>query len=245
MSGLILALQFFTRLPINFAVDFSRKNLCIAFFFLPFIGLLFGGCIAIVLSIYDEPMITALIAILVYVILGGSLHMDGLSDCTDGFAANTTKEKTLAIMSDPHIGTFGVIAIVLDLMVRFVMYQLLKKHLLLIIVTSVLSRTFVLYAIRYGKPAKPSGLGVLFYEAISKYCFQIYFVLIFIAIAILCFFNRLPYIFLAVPLINLITVLIFIRYATKRIGGTTGDVNGAIVEILELLNLMLFYFLFK
>lgn len=243
MSGLILALQFFTRLPVHSNVDFSEKNLRTAFFFLPLIGFLFGGSIVLILYAYHEPAITALLAVLAYVLLGGSLHLDGLSDCADGLAANAEKEKTLAIMSDPHTGTFGVIAIVLDLLVRFVMYQFLSGMPLFLLLSPVFARVFVLYAIQYGKPAKQSGLGFLFFTSISKRCFPVYFLLSVSGIALLCFFKRISLPFLALPVINLIVVITIVQYAKKKLGGTTGDVNGAIVEVLDLLNLLLCYFL--
>ncbi|MEL3908641.1 MAG: adenosylcobinamide-GDP ribazoletransferase [Treponemataceae bacterium] len=244
IKGLILALQFFTRLPIKINVDFSQNNLKRMFFFLPFVGLIFGACVAVIMQLKFESEITGVLAVLAYVLLGGSLHIDGLSDWVDGFAANAEKEKTLLIMSDPHIGTFGTIAIILDLLLRFVMYQAFCFNPLLLILPSVLARTFVLYTISYGKPAKEKGLGQLFYNSISHFTFPIFFVLCVLGFGLLCFFGFVPLAFLSLPIINFIVIIILLYHIQKKIGGTTGDTNGACVEILELINLLLCWFLY-
>lgn len=243
INGLILALQFFTRLPIKINVDFSQNNLRHMFFFFPFVGFIFGGAVALIMQLKFESGVSAVLAVLVYVLLGGSLHIDGLSDCADGFAANAEKEKTLLIMSDPHIGTFGTIAIILDLLLRFVMYQAFCFKPLLLFVPSVLARIFVLYTISYGKPAKEKGLGQLFYNSVSRFTFPIFFVLCVLSCGGLCFLGVFPLSFLSLPIINFVVIMILLYGIQKKIAGTTGDTNGACVEILELLNLVLCWIL--
>lgn len=244
MSGLILALQFFTRLPINVNVDFSEKNIKSCFFFLPFVGLIYGGVTAGIMYAFSETAITSLLAVLAYVMLGGSLHIDGLADFADGFAANASPEKTLAIMSDPHSGVFATIAVVLDLLLRFVMYQLLSFNWVVLMLPPLLARVFVLFVVAHGKPAKKTGLGAMFYASISRWTFPIFFVIMFVALIATCYFFALPYAYLALPFINWAIVAIIMFISHKKIGGTTGDVNGAIIEIIELTNLLLCYLLF-
>lgn len=243
MAGFILALQFFTRLPINKNIDFTKKNLRACFFFLPFIGLLFGAVTASIMYVCHEPTLSSLLAVAAYIVLGGSLHLDGLADCADGFAAHTETEKTLAIMSDPHAGTFAAIAIMLDVLFRFVLYQLLQLQPLLLIVPPVLARITVLFVIAHGTPAKKTGLGSAFHTAISRLCFPLYFILIVLCFVAAIYFSILPIHFIAIPFINWAIAALIMYYAQKRIGGTTGDINGATVEILEL-NTLLFCTIF-
>lgn len=244
MQGFILALQFFTSIPIHVNIEFSRKNLKVALFFLPFIAILYGGLIALILYLYNETAISAIFASLAYVLFGGALHIDGLADLCDGFAANTSPEKTLSIMNDPHIGTFGIIAIIFDLLIRFVMYQALSFSWLIVMLPSILARTLVLFAISYAKPAKQTGLGYLFHQSISKLSFPIFFTLIILGFGIGCYFKRIPALYITLPFISLFLLLLVLHKCQKRLGGTNGDVNSAIIEILELSNLFLCYLFF-
>lgn len=67
---------------------------------------LFGAC-----HVVPFP-VAVIIAIVVRLFLTGALHEDGLADFFDGFGGGTDRERTLAIMKDSHIGTYGVIALI-------------------------------------------------------------------------------------------------------------------------------------
>ena len=54
-----------------------------------------------------------LLAILSRLLITGCLHEDGLADFFDGFGGGTTREHILAIMKDSHIGTYGVVGLIL------------------------------------------------------------------------------------------------------------------------------------
>ena len=87
IKGFILSLQFFTRIPINMEIDFSKENLKYSVFFLPLVGIIIGalgGLVYYLLSPYNI-MIASFIALLTTIILTGGLHIDGLSDTFDGF----------------------------------------------------------------------------------------------------------------------------------------------------------------
>ncbi|WP_180897597.1 adenosylcobinamide-GDP ribazoletransferase [Martelella soudanensis] len=65
-----------------------------------------------------SPLIAALIAMLVSIMICGGLHEDGLADAADGLFGGRDREKALSIMKDSHSGVFGVTAIVLSLLLR-------------------------------------------------------------------------------------------------------------------------------
>lgn len=72
--------------------------------------------------------LTALIALALLVICSGALHEDGLADTADGLWGGWTRERRLDIMKDSHIGTYGVIALVLSLGARWAALWLLYDH---------------------------------------------------------------------------------------------------------------------
>ncbi len=59
----------------------------------------------------DNPFIGVVAAMLTRVLITGALHEDGFADFCDGFGGGTTRERTLEIMKDSHIGTYGVLGL--------------------------------------------------------------------------------------------------------------------------------------
>lgn len=81
----------------------------------PIVGWLTGGILAGTLWLLAQvlPLQVAWIgAIVVRLWVTGCLHEDGLADFCDGFGGGTTRERTLAIMKDSHIGTYGVVGLI-------------------------------------------------------------------------------------------------------------------------------------
>ena len=80
----------------------------------PLVGWLTGGVMAAVLWLAGQimPMSLAwILALIARLLVTGCLHEDGLADFLDGFGGGTTRERTLAIMKDSHIGSYGVIGL--------------------------------------------------------------------------------------------------------------------------------------
>ena len=81
----------------------------------PIVGWLTGGILAGTLWLLAQvlPLQVAWIgAIVVRLLVTGCLHEDGLADFCDGFGGGTTRERTLAIMKDSHLGTYGVVGLI-------------------------------------------------------------------------------------------------------------------------------------
>ena len=123
IKGFILSLQFFTRIPINVAIDFNKENIRYSVFFLPLVGFIIGGLGGLIYYLVSpyNAMIASFITLLATIILTGGLHLDGLSDTFDGFFSNREKEKVLDIMQDSRIGAFGVLSIILLVLFKFIM----------------------------------------------------------------------------------------------------------------------------
>ena len=109
------SLMFFTRLPFWRIRQVDAECFKHVVDYWPFVGWLTGGTAALVFWLVSGilPVTTAaLAAIGTRLWLTGALHEDGLADFCDGFGGGTTRERTLAIMKDSHIGTYGVLGLV-------------------------------------------------------------------------------------------------------------------------------------
>ena len=107
---------FFTRLPFWRLHEPPRECFKTVVEQWPLVGWLTGGLMALTLwgvSQYMPYPIAVLAAIVVRLLVTGALHEDGLADFLDGFGGGNDRERILAIMKDSHIGTYGVIGLVI------------------------------------------------------------------------------------------------------------------------------------
>jgi adenosylcobinamide-GDP ribazoletransferase len=113
LLGLMLALQFLTRIPIPVACPWTPDTRRWAVRAYPLVGLLIGGALALLaLSMQNVPTpITALAVLSVWVALSGGLHLDGVMDIADALGSNQALARRWEIMKDPQIGSFGILAL--------------------------------------------------------------------------------------------------------------------------------------
>lgn len=119
---ILAAIQFFTRLPMPSWVGHSAQQLEQAARYLPLVGVIVGTIAAATLWLSSQalplPFAVAL-SMVASILVTGAFHEDGLSDFADGIGGGHSKEKALAIMKDPRVGAYGVIALVLALLLKF------------------------------------------------------------------------------------------------------------------------------
>lgn len=126
MKPLILAVQFMTRLPMP-NISASEQDFARAIRWFPVAGIVVGLCVAGAawLGLRHDPWTSALLALLSWVVITGALHLDGLGDIADAAgAAHNDRERLSAVLADPHIGSFGVTAIGLQLIAKLVLLRL-------------------------------------------------------------------------------------------------------------------------
>ena len=112
-TGLRLALGFLTTLPTP-AVDYDPDAFSRAGGYFPWVGLLLGVILAAVYLLLDlifPSPIVAVLAVALWALLTGGLHLDGLADCCDGSLAPVSPQRRLEIMRDPRVGAFGAIGL--------------------------------------------------------------------------------------------------------------------------------------
>src|SRR5688572_12770064 len=85
----------------------------------PLVGLLVGGVLAAVdrlaASAFSQD-VSVVLVLTTSAALTGALHLDGLADTADGVFGGRTPERRLEIMRDSRIGSYGVVAVVLALL---------------------------------------------------------------------------------------------------------------------------------
>lgn len=116
LDRILAALMFFTRLPFWKIRQPAKACFEHVVEYWPFAGWLTGGAMALayfVLSTVLPPLVSALGAISVRLLLTGALHEDGLADFCDGFGGGVGRARILEIMKDSRIGTYGVLGLVM------------------------------------------------------------------------------------------------------------------------------------
>lgn len=193
-------------------------------------GLLTGGVTAAVLwgcSLLLPWAVAVLLAIGARVLLTGALHEDGLADFCDGLGGGTSRAQVLFIMKDSHIGTYGVIGLIL----YFLLYGSLLYSLPLpwgfgaVIAADVwckFTSSQIINLLPYARKEEESKAKVVYSRmSVAEFCAGAV-----IASATLCLLLPLPY--LACALAPVIVFLILGHIMKVRIGGYTGDCCGAL-----------------
>lgn len=141
---LLAALSFFTRLPFWRLCALQGGDFKHIVPYWPVAGWLTGGVTAGVLWLAAHcfpPAVAWLLAIASRLLLTGALHEDGLADFADGMGGGRSREQTLAIMKDSHIGSYGVITLLLYFLLLYTLHELPLEQLCpLVIVGDVWSK---------------------------------------------------------------------------------------------------------
>ncbi|MCH1920774.1 adenosylcobinamide-GDP ribazoletransferase [Shewanella sp. A3A] len=119
---LLIAIGFFTRIPVPSQINVDSDSLNHASRYFGVVGTLVGAIAALVMWLVSlvMPMSVAIVmAMFTSVILTGGFHEDGLADTADGFGGGWSVADKLSIMKDSRIGSYGAIALVLVLLLKF------------------------------------------------------------------------------------------------------------------------------
>ncbi len=118
---LLVAIQFLTRIPIPSFTDYQPQWLHQSSRHFPAVGLLVGILCAGVFwlaSLLFTPLVAAVISTAFSIKLTGAFHEDGLADTCDGLGGGLTRKRTLTIMKDSRLGTYGTLGLVLALLLK-------------------------------------------------------------------------------------------------------------------------------
>ena len=122
------ALAFLSILPLGRATGFESRHVAGMLAAFPYAGALLGALTGLfwhgVLQVFD-PGLAAALTVGAWALLTRFFHLDGVADCADGLWGGYVAQRRLEIMKDPHIGTFGVVAVVILLLLKFSALQAL------------------------------------------------------------------------------------------------------------------------
>lgn len=237
MHNLRTAFGLLTTLPFGLPENWQPGDSGRAGVWYPLVGLVIGGLTWLAwrgLALISPPFVTGALSLLVWVILTGGLHLDGLADCCDGLLAATTPERRLEIMKDPRLGTFGGTGLLLALLLKFAALSSLTVSASPgLFLAASLSRWCLLPA-GFMPLARPGGMGADFASGLRRGAVFVGAVLPLGLVLVLGW----QAVFAA--LAGLLAAASVLGLAKARINGVTGDVFGAVVEVAETAILLVF-----
>lgn len=239
--GLGFALRTLTRFPFPGKPPAREES---SLFWYAFIGLILGGASALAAWLIRLPLLAgaAFTAILAW--STRAFHLDGLGDAADGFGGGFTPQRSLEIMSDSHIGSFGTVAISLCLIVKTAAASELMSMSASpasLALAPALGRTAIVLLCWISKYAKSSGKA----KALTDNCRIHHVLTAFVTSAIAAWgihqlSSEASAWLLASPFAAAIIMAAWLHFVSKRkTGGITGDVAGACCELTETLALVM------
>ena len=229
MKHLVAAIQFITAIPLGWHGKFEPSKM-IPYF--PLVGLLLGFLTAvfdhIVLHLWPAPVV-AVLDVIFLIILTGAFHLDGLGDTADGLYGQRTPEQALAIMKDSRIGVMGLVAILCVLAVKWCgIAELHSGRSLLILVIPAYARSsmlFAFYFLPYGRSDGGTGRD-FFAQPLDLKSFR--FLLVPCGLSLFLGSKA-----IILNLSFVIIVALILIYYKRKLNAVTGDMLGAMTEIVE------------
>lgn len=234
---MLIALAFFTRIPVSKKVDYTTQKLNHAGRYFSLVGYLVGVLCALVYLIINHFLpesVAIILSMLFGVLLTGSFHEDGLADTCDGFGGGWETEQKLNIMKDSRLGTYGAVALWFVLMLKFYLLLETSSVILALLIAHPLSRslsTCMIYFLPYVVNEEKSKVKPL----AEKLRESDLIINIVIGIIPLLLIGNLTLINIIVILMALSGLFVLLKgFYIKQIGGFTGDTLGAAQQISEI-----------
>lgn len=245
MNGILLALQFFTAVPIKKELPLGRKEVTAMYVALPLVGAAIGfvmlGVAELLLNYgHVGTLLTAVFIVLTGILLTGGLHLDGWADTGDAFFSYRDRAKRLDILEDPRLGAFGTMALVFLVIVKIALFnELLLRgtgSIVLFMAIPFLARAAMNIYFTTLCLAKDKGIAHFFKDKMRVKvvigCSVVGSIVILLAVGLWLHHWLIPIGLLVVLAIGL---LLFRSWSFKHFGGVTGDLCGAFIEGMEAL----------
>lgn len=232
MRLLLGAVQFLTVIPVPGSTAPAWRTAVL----FPLVGGVIGALGAGLWLLADALPVSlrALLVVLFWIWITGSLHEDGLADVADACRAGRSRERMLGIMKDSRVGVYGVVAVVGSVLLRWqALAAIMVPVIPSLIAVLAISRAAIVLLARIAKAAG-DGSGAAFSTNISG------------AVALLAVAQAAaaaawcgPALGAAMLGLSLLVVLACRFYFHRRIGGVTGDCLGAAAQAVEIALLLL------
>jgi adenosylcobinamide-GDP ribazoletransferase len=235
LEAFLVAIGFLTIIPIRSAGSYDPRTIGRSLAWFPAVGLLIGCALAAVDRLAGSvftPSITVALVLATGAALTGALHLDGLADTADGVFGGRTPERRLEIMRDSRIGSYGLVAVVLALLLQYSALGSIgnAERWRALLIVPALSRAGMVLAIAVFPYARPAGLGRTFKDHASNIDVVVAYITVLVAAVFIMRGEG-----IALLLASIATTLAAGWFLTRRIGGITGDSYGAIAVLIEVL----------
>ena len=238
LKGVLASLVSFTRISVPWPL--TQENFEDATWHIPLIGWLNVLLLAMLYTFLEVPADLKLFLILVIpVLLSGGMHEDGLADSADGLFGGLNKERRLAIMKDPRVGSFGVLSLVLYSLGYFLALKNLPAFavisaLAIALPLARLSGPLLAALLPYARAEVDANKAKHYLSGNRK------------KLVFSCFWCLPILLFMPTPTFGAVLILGFALtlfgcgwFFKKKLGGITGDCLGAAIKITELVLLWL------
>jgi adenosylcobinamide-GDP ribazoletransferase len=222
----ILAVQFLSRIPTPQIHDFEPALLAKSVGWFPAVGMLIGALLFGIAytSVQLDPWLAAILGLAFWTWVTGGLHLDGLADMSDGLgAAHRDPARFLAVLKDPHLGSFGVLSLIIQCLLKLVLLMLLVRQqqwaALLLIPAWARSGVFIWQTL----PALAPGMAEQFAWKKNS-TLAVFWGLVLLAAS--AWFSPA---LLAAPMV----LIAYRQWLKAKLGGVTGDCLGAGIEVSE------------
>lgn len=229
-----IALQFLSSLPIRLPGMPTPQELGRSLLFYPLVGLLFGVILWAMNGLLSGTplLLHAALLLTVWVLLSGGLHLDGLADSADAWLGGFgDRERTLTIMKDPRSGPIAVVTLVLVLLLKFAALLALieQQHSLFLIIVPLIGRSAMLGLFLTTPYVRAGGLGQALADHLPRWAGQQVLAVSALACVLIAGFSGVWALVLTAVVFAWLRQLML-----RRLGGTTGDTAGALLELLEM-----------
>lgn len=217
--------------PAPHADDAALQGLSLLWY--PAVGLVLGALLTLACSVLPLPFyLQAVLTVVLWIALTGGLHLDGVADCADAWVGGLgDRERTLLLLKDPLCGSMGVIALVAVLVLKMTALAAVIQigQVMWLWSVPLLARLSLLLLFLTTRYVREQGLGAVLAQHFSRtWARRVLFVT---ALSLLFI---LPADLWGAFAMTVLAIFLLLRWAAmSRLGGFTGDVAGAQVELVE------------
>jgi adenosylcobinamide-GDP ribazoletransferase len=235
VRSVFAAVTFLTTIPLGRRAAVAPRHLESGALLFPLVGAVVGTLVAAtawVASLAFPPMIAGVIGVACGILMTGALHLDGLADLADGVGAALSGGDPAEAMRDPRLGVFGGTALVLDLLLKISVVAALAEDGTFpteVVAAGAVARVAPIAlasALPYVGPRHTWTLAVGWRTCVGASLLAVAIGIVAVGAA-----------FTPMVIVAAAGTAIVGRWAAVRLGGTTGDVFGAAVELSETLAL--------
>jgi adenosylcobinamide-GDP ribazoletransferase len=242
MNAAIRALGLFTIVPVPAGGELTRERAVAALRWLPLVGAALGAVAGLPVTAVlrwapNAALVGAVVGVVALALLTRGLHLDGLADTADGLGSRASADRALEIMRRSDVGPFGVVAVAFVILMDVAALGStgggVWRPVAALAVAAATGRVCVLHAARRTVPAaREGGFGAFVAGSVSPFVLAAETILVLASGSLLAWSVGAGAVAWPVAqAIALVLAGLFQLHTIRRLGGVTGDVFGAVVEI--------------